>query len=421
MKLTDYVAEFLASQGIKYVFGLTGGAVVHLFDSIDRNPNIKPILTHHEQAAAMAAEGYGRVANNLGAAFVTTGPGGTNAITGVCAAWLDSIPCIYISGQTRIEHTTKDKPIRQLGSQQLHIISLVAPITKYAVMIEDPKMIKYHLQKAAYIAKSGRPGPVWIDIPLNFQWLSIEPDELPGFDSSEMKKEHLTQSQLKKSVEKCYELLVASKRPLIVAGYGIRLAHAEKEFSQFIEKLKIPFVSSWNASDLMPTDNKLYLGRLGISGQRGANLAVQNCDLLLSIGSHLSIPLTGTNYEAFAREAKRIMVDIDPVELGFQTVRVNFSIQSDAKMFLQEMLRQAEQNKIVDINFWIKKISKYKSHNAIPAEWKNQKKYINPYVFIDTLSEELGEDDVIAVDGGGTVLYMSFQAFRVKKGQRLIV
>ena len=182
MKLTDYVIQFLAEQGIEHVFGVTGGAVVHLFDSADRHPGMRPIFTHHEQSAAMAAEAYARMRNGLGAAFVTTGPGGTNAITGVCAAWLDSIPCVYISGQARLAHTTRGRPLRQLGTQQLDIVPLVAPITKYAAMVDDARLIKYHLQRAAWSARSGRPGPVWIDLPLDLQWASIDPETLPGFD-----------------------------------------------------------------------------------------------------------------------------------------------------------------------------------------------------------------------------------------------
>lgn len=418
MKLTDYVAEFLVNDGVKHVFGLTGGAVVHLFDSIDRNPNIRPIFTHHEQAAALAAQAYARVRENIGAALVTTGPGGTNAITGVCAAWLDSIPCIYISGQARIEHTTQGKKIRQLGTQQLDIVPLVAHITKYAVMIDDPNMIKHHLQKGVYLAKTGRPGPVWIDIPLNFQWASIEPDELPNFEPPLIKEKY---TSVEKCIKQCYELITAAKRPLILAGYGIRLAHATNEFKQLIKILKVPFISSWNASDIFPTDNELYIGRPGIAGQRGANLAIQNCDLLLSIGSHLSIQLTGTMYDAFAREAKRIVVDIDPAELENQTVRVDLSIQCDAKKFLEEILKRAGKNKRVDTDWWLKKCLKYKSYNAIPSEWRNQKEYINPYIFIDTLSDELKSKDVIVVDGGGTVVYTVFQAFKVKQGQRLII
>ena len=418
MKLTDYVADYLSRMGIKHVFGVTGGAIAHLFDSVSRLGKIQPIFHHHEQTAAFAAQAYTRITENLGVAFVTTGPGGTNAITGLSAAWLDSIPCLFISGQTRIEHTTHNKPIRQLGAQQLDIISIVKPLTKYAVLIEDPKTIRYHLEKAVYIARTGRPGPVWIDIPLNFQWASIDPDTLSGFKPEGLEK---LDSTLRGDVKECLRFISQAKRPLILAGHGIRLAHATEEFKEFISISKIPFVSSWNASDILPTNHRCYIGRLGIAGQRGANLAVQNCDFLLVIGSHLSIPLSGTRYDVFAREARKMIVDIDPVELTHEAVKVDKRIQSDAKEFLKTILEEMKRDKIPSFNWWQEKCLKFKTYNTIPKEWHKQKQYVNPYVFIDVLSDELGTSDVIVVDGGGTVVYISFQAFRVKRGQRFIL
>lgn len=419
MKLTDFVAKFLKKEGIRHVFGVTGGAVVHLFDSVAKTPGMLPVFTHHEQAAALAAEAYSRVTNNMGACYVTTGPGGTNAITGVCAAWLDSVPCLYISGQTRIEHTTQNKPIRQLGSQQINIVSIVKPITNYAVMVDDPQKIKYYLQKAVYHAKHERPGPVWVDIPLNFQWQSIDPDKLPGFIPPAESGNKYDKRRLKKSIKRCIALLLSAKRPIIIAGYGIRLSHAEKEFKKLIKTLRIPFVSTWNASDYLATDDGLYIGRTGIAGQRGANLAVQNSDLVIAIGSHLSIPITGTNYYAFARDAKKVVVDIDDIELKNHTFPIDVPINCDAKYFVRQILAHVSGAKNID--GWLTKCVEYKAYNKIPLEWEKQKKYVNPYTFIDMLSQELGPKDVIAVDGGGTVLYMSFQALRIKDEQRLIV
>ena len=421
MKLTDFVAEFLANQGIEHVFGLTGGAVVHLFDSLEKHPRIQPIYNHHEQAASFAAEAYSRVTNNLGVAFVTTGPGGTNAITGLLAAHLDSVPCIYVSGQSRFEQTSRGKPVRQIGTQEFDIISLVSNITKYAVMVDDPKNIKYCLQKAVYLARTGRPGPVWIDIPLNFQWTDIQPNELKEFYPDHITEDKTSELYLRKSVEQCFELILKAKRPLIMAGYGIRLSHAETEFKELILKLKVPFVSGWNTRDLLPTNDPLYAGLIGVAGQRGGNLAIQNCDLLLAIGSHLSIGLTGTNFNAFAREAKKVAVDIDPIELDNGNIKVDLKIQCDAKLFLSEIEKLTKKNKELDISFWREKCLKYKSYNSIPKEWWNQKEFVNPYIFIDFLSDQLSSDDVIVVDGGGTALYMSFQALKIKKGQRLIV
>jgi len=421
MKLTDYIAGFLAKEGVRHVFGLTGGGAVHLFDSLDKEPHIRPIFMHHEQAAAFAAEAYARIRNDIGSAIVTTGPGGTNTVTGLLAAWMDSIPCVFISGQARIEHTSRGKPIRQLGSQEFDIVSLVTPITKYAVLLDDPRKIKYHLQKAIYIARSGRPGPVWIDVPLNFQWVQIEPDELEGFDPSEMKKEDPSEKEIDALVETCCELLSRAERPLVLAGHGIRLAQAIEEFRGFIGTLKLPFVSSWNASDLLPTDDPLYAGRIGVAGQRGGNLAVQNCDLLLALGSHLCINLTGTNFEAFAREAKKIMVDIDPVELENRTVKIDLPVQCDVRVFLRKMLEKVSKYRFADVGSWHKKVSKYKAYNSVPSASRSREKFVDPYVFVDALSDELNGDDCIVVDGGGTALYMSFQGSRIKQGQRLIV
>lgn len=421
MKLSDFVAEFLADQGIKHAFGLTGGAVVHLFDSLEKHPRIKPIYNHHEQAASFAAEAYSRITNNLGTAFVTTGPGGTNAITGVLAAHLDSIPCIYVSGQSRLEQTSRGKPVRQIGTQEFDIISLVSNITKYAVTVDNPKNIKYYLQKAVYLAKTGRPGPVWIDIPLDVQWADIQLNELKDFDPEPIKEEKSSEIYLKTSIEQCFELILKAKRPLIMAGNGIRLSNAEEEFKEIVLKLKVPFVSGWNTRDLLPTSDPLYAGLIGVAGQRGGNLAIQNCDLLLVVGSHLCIGLTGTNFNTFARDAKKIMVDIDPIELDNSNITVDHKIQCDTKIFLHKILKLAKKNGELSINFWRNKCLKYKSHNSIPKEWWNQKDFVNPYIFIDFLSDQLSSDDVIVVDGGGTALYMSFQALKIKKGQRLIV
>jgi acetolactate synthase-1/2/3 large subunit len=419
MKLTDYVIDFLVKRGISHVFGLTGGGVVHLFDSADKNPGIQSIFCHHEQAAALAAVAYARINNKLGAAIVTTGPGGTNAITGVLSAWQDSIPCIFISGQARLEHTSHGKPLRQIGTQEFDIVTLIRPITKYAAMVEEPARIRYHLEKAAYLVRAQRPGPVWIDIPLNFQWNSVIPDALEGFDASEAEQSFASAQSIQEWCRQCCKLLAAAKRPLLLAGYGIRLSHGETVFRRFLETLQIPFVSSWTASDIVPTAHPLYAGRLGIAGQRGGNLAVYNCDLLICLGSHLSIPLTGTLFDAFAREAKIVMIDIDKNELDFRTVRIDLPIHCDVKRFLDEMLKLNPAISKESIKQWQEKCLRYKSYNLVPSEWRQPEDYVNGYVFMEFLSDMLECDDIIVVDGGGTVVYTAFQAFKVKEGQRL--
>jgi len=419
MKLTDYIAEFFSNKGVKHVFGLTGGAVVHLFDSVARHPNMEAIFNHHEQAGAFAAEAYAKVTNNIGVAFTTTGPGATNAITGLAAAWLDSVPCVYISGQARISHTTQGKPIRQLGTQQLDIIPVVKSLTKYAVMVEEPSSIRYHLEKAVYLAKSGRPGPVWIDLPLDFQWAEVDPEKLNSFDPLEITC--LLSDVSETEISKCLDMFKNAKRPLILVGYGVRLARAEKELKEFVNKFKIPVLTSWGGADLLSSEYQLNIGRPGIAGQRGANLAIQNCDLLLSIGSHLCIQITGTIYDAFAREAKKIVVDIDEGELDNRQIKIDLPIRSDVKKFLSAMLDQPLPNFEHDLDPWKKMCLKYKNHNMIPKKWYQQEQSVNQYVFIDQLSEMAKPEDVIVVDGGGTNVYISFQTFRIKEGQRMIL
>lgn len=419
MKLTDYVAEFLKSRGVGYVFGVTGGAVVHLFDSVMRRGDMQAVFAHHEQAAAFAAQAYARIANGLGAAMVTTGPGGTNALSGVTAAWLDSIPCIYISGQTRLAHTSAGTGVRQIGTQELDIIRIVESVTKYAVMLRDPSMIRYELEKAVHLAMTGRPGPVWLDIPLDFQWAQLDPDSLQSFvpppDNDGQRN-----SPLLSDVSTCLTLLEKSERPLVLVGNGVRLAHAEQELVQFLDRFNVPFVATWNASDMVPSEDERCVGRPGLFGQRGANLAVQNCDCLISIGSHLSIPVTGTMFSSFAREAKIVIVDVDRAELDHRTVRADVLIQSDAREFLRAMLHGAGGGELHISEAWRQTCSDYRRiHNSVKNR-KSIRGYVDPYRFMDVLSDLL-DNDIIVVDGGGTVNQVAFQALRTKLGQRLMI
>ncbi|MFM6173526.1 MAG: thiamine pyrophosphate-binding protein [Sphaerospermopsis kisseleviana] len=418
MKVSDFIVDFLARQGVTHVFGLTGGAVVHMFDSAARSGKVAPVFTHHEQAASFAAEGYARIHGGLGAAMVTTGPGGTNAITGLAAAWLDSIPCIFISGQVRLGLTGRGYNVRQVGPQHLDIVPIVSSITKYAVMVDDIRNIKYELQKAAHIAQTGRPGPVWVDIPLDMQWSSIEPDELPDYVplvTDEPAKPRCSASE----IDQVVALLCKARRPIILAGYGVRLAGAESEFRSMIDRLQVPFLTTWNVADLIASDHPLNAGRPGIFGQRGANLAMQNCDLILSLGSHLSVSLTSMRFRDFARDAKVVMVDIDRGELEHRTVRVDLSIQSDAKDFMQQMLERLPVGPLAQISAWREKVVGYKNrYNSFPSSWAARERFVHPYVFMDRLSDELDGNDIVVVDGGGTIDQVAFQAFRVKQGQR---
>ncbi|MFZ5796775.1 MAG: thiamine pyrophosphate-binding protein, partial [Pseudomonadota bacterium] len=316
MKLSTWVAERLAMHGLRHVFMLTGGGAMHLNHALGTHPALETVFTHHEQALAMAAEAYYRLTNRLAVVNVTSGPGGTNAITGVYGAWVDSIGMLVLSGQVKNETTVRSTglPLRQFGDQELDIEELVRPITKYAVMVTDPGTIRYHLEKALYLATSGRPGPVWLDIPLDVQAAPIDPDTLPGFDPAEL-DEPWKHADLAATATTILEKLQAAERPVVFAGGGVRLSGAYAAFLALIERLGVPVVTGWNAHDVLWNAHPLYAGRPGTVGDRGGNMVTQSADLLLVLGSRLNIRQVSYNWKTFARGAYKIWVDIDPVEL----------------------------------------------------------------------------------------------------------
>ncbi len=415
IKLSDYVISFLEKKGIKNVFLVSGGNLMHLLESIRVNKNMNYICNHHEQASAMAAEGYSKMTGKTGFAMVTSGPGGTNAVTGVAGAWIDSNPMIVVSGQSYLSQTIGNSGLRQLGVQEINIVDIIRPITKYAVMLKDPKKIKYHLQKALHIANSERPGPVWIDIPINLQMAMIEEKELENFIPKEIKKEDLF---LKEKVKEVIGLIKNSKRPIIILGNGVRLSHAEKEFFELADSLSIPIVTTRNANDLIWNDHELYAGRIGSFGQRSSNLAVQNSDLILSIGSRIALAVTGWAYNDFARESKKVVVDIDSSELKKPIIKPDIAIKSDAKEFISEMLLQTENLELENLDLWKKKIKEWKEKYPVCLPRYKNEKEVNTYYFAEILSGELKEEDVVVTDMG-----MSFQCvmqgLKLKKGQRL--
>lgn len=418
VKISDYIFSTIADLGVKDVFAVSGGGAMHLVDSLGKNESLNYIATLHEQAAAMAAESYARISGTPGVALVTSGPGGTNALTGVCGAWIDSIPTIFISGQVTSDTLIGDTGLRQFGIQESNIVELVKPVTKYAVTVCDPFQIKYHLQKAIYLATNGRPGPVWLDIPLDVQSKVVDISTLPSFDPV---KEGVDEKfgDLKRDVARCVELLKSSSRPVLIIGYGVRLAKAEIEILKLIEKLNIPVVSSWTASDLLPTDSPIYVGRSGIMGDRAGNFAVQNSDFLLIIGSRMSIPQVGYNYKQFARGAKKVMVDVDDVELKKPSLKLDMAIKSDAKDFILAMLNYMGQNSLdMDMSSWREKCSYWKAkYPIVLPEYKAVNEKVNSFYFVDVLSEKLGNDAIVVTDMG-TSFTCTMQAFRTKKGQR---
>jgi acetolactate synthase I/II/III large subunit len=417
MKVSDYIFSELAALGIKDVFTVSGGAAMHLLDSLGTNKDINHVSTHHEQAAAMAAEGNARITGKPGVALVTSGPGGTNAVTGVCGAWIDSIPTIFLSGQVTSNTLIEGTGLRQFGIQESDIVSMVKSVTKYAVVLKDPNQVKYHLQKAIYLARAGRPGPVWLDIPLDIQSKHIIPEDCPSFEPEEQRIPEI--NCLKEQVENCIELLKNSQRPVLISGYGIRLAKGEIEFLQLIEKLGIPVISSWTTSDLIPSSHELSIGRSGIFGDRGGNFTVQNSDLVLSIGSRLSVPQVGYNFPLFARAAKKIIVDIDSAELNKPSLKPDLPIKADAKEFMFEMLAQLENAQPFEISDWLKRCQDWKSkYPVVLPEYKECKDAVNSFYFVQTLSEKLDEKAVIVTDMG-TSFTCTMQTFKTKLGQRL--
>lgn len=419
MKLTDYLVRYLVEQKVNKVFLITGGACAHIVDSLGKNKKISYVCMQHEQAAAMAADAYARVTKNIGVAVATSGPGATNLITGVCCSYFDSIPTLMITGQVNLWETKGERNIRQLGFQETDIIDIVRPITKFAALVKEPAKIKYYLDKAIYIAKSGRPGPVWLDIPMNVQHADIDPDKLENFDPKELGSEKES-TLLTSSIVSTISKIRISKRPVIIAGAGIKLGRAEKEFLELIDKLQIPVVSTWSGIDILPYDHPLYIGQFGVYGNRAANFAVQNADLILSLGSRLDTRQTGGSPKTFAREAVKIVIDIDEGELNKAWVVADIPINANVKDFLTEL------NLIIDTSVAFPDFSDWHStclrwkekYTAVIPEYNDQKGSVNSYVFIDALSKMLPSNSIIIPDQGGNLTW-TIQGFKVKTGHRL--
>ena len=420
MRVVDYVAEFIYSRlHLKKVYMLTGGGAMFLNDGIAKHPHLAAVCNHHEQACAMAAVAHAKYTNGFGVAISTSGCGSTNTITGVLDAWQDNTTCLFISGQVKSKETTRNAvtPLRQFGIQEADIISIVEPITKYSVMINDPNEIAYHLEKACFIAKSGRPGPVWIDIPLNVQGAIIDTDKLKHFDPKEY-KENFKINPDNKDITAIKELLKQSERPIILAGNGIRLSDSIKELNEFINQYRIPVVSSYLAIDLISYDNPLYAGVVGIKGDRAANFAMQNADLVIAIGNRLSVGVTGFEYKLFAREAKLVVIDIDPKEHKKNTVDIDLFINADAKKFLQYLDKEDLSIKINDD--WQDRISQWKNKWATSkTAYTSDNDTINKYSFMQHLNRYLKDDSVVVSDAG-SAYYVVPQSLTITKNQRYI-
>jgi acetolactate synthase-1/2/3 large subunit len=420
MKLSDYVFQFIAQHGVRHVFMVAGGGAMHLNDSAGHCPGIEYVCNLHEQAAAMAAETYAKHNENLGVALVTSGPGGTNAITGTAGAWLDSTPCLFISGQVKRSDMTGDTGVRQMGVQELDIVSIVKPITKYAITLMEPNDIRYHLEKAEYLAKTGRPGPVWIDIPLDVQASQIDPATLKSFDPHELPP-MATAENLSAQAAQTVDLLNAAERPVLLIGNGVRLAGARQEMHELIQRLGVPVLLTWLAHDLLPDAHELLVGRPGPVAPRGPNFALQNSDWLLTIGARLDMVLTGYSHDRFARAANKIMVDIDPTEIRKMKTPVAVPVCADAKTFIQALLQQSDRIVRRDRSDWMTRCREWKTKYPVVLPEYRAQKLVSTYVLADALSEELANDDVIVSGSSGASIEIFLLTFRVKEGQRVLV
>lgn len=410
MNVSEYIMERLADAGVEKIFMVSGGGGMFLIEALGNNPRIQHVSNHHEQASVMAAEGYQRATRNLGVALVTTGPAATNALTGVCCAWNDSIPMMILSGQAKTPTLIGDTGMRQRGTHEVNITPIVAPVTKYAVTIKDVKEVRYHFEKALYLAKNGRPGPVWLDIPLDIQSAEINPAELKGYEPEKVTYD------LK--LDKLYALLKEAKRPLILAGQGLKLSKTEEIFLNIAEKYNIPVVTPKNGFDMIWEEHPMLAGRIGINGQRAGNLAVQNADFLLILGARLPLVTVGYETELFAPNAKKVIIDCDKAQLKHCWIHTDLQIEADLKEFMPALeLKLKNEDYNYNSDFWVKKVQGYRTkYPTVTKDVIKQKKYVDSYFFFERLSHYMNPDDVLVTDQGAT-FYSITTAFKVKKGQ----
>ncbi|MBZ0105897.1 MAG: thiamine pyrophosphate-binding protein [Sulfuricella denitrificans] len=418
-RVADFIADFVAELGVRHVFLLPGGGAMYLMDAAGKCPELEAVACLHEQAAAISAEAYARINENIGVAMVTTGPGATNAITAVAGAWIESVPLMIISGQVKRSDMLRGAPLRQKGVQEVDIVRIVESITKYAVTVERPEDIRIEMERAAYLARSGRAGPVWIDVPLDVQGAPVEPANLPHWKKEVHGTAHVGFSG---EVERLQALLAKAERPLLMAGHGVRLAGGAALFRELAEKLDIPVVTTWNALDLLPYDHPLLVGRPGAVALRAPNFAVQNCDLLISIGSRLDNIITAYNPRGFARGAKKVVVDVDRNEIEKLDMDIALALEADAKSFLTAWLDVKAPPACPDWTAWKDRCTdwkrRYPVNDGAPFPSSGP---ISHYQLMDALSEAIPENTTISTGSSGLAVEAFYTIFRNKPGQRVFL
>ena len=423
MKLSDWVFRFVAGLGVKHVFEVTGGGAMHLNDSLGQCKEIEYICTLHEQAAAMAAESYAKIANDIGVCLVTTGPGGTNALTGVAGAWLDSTPMLVISGQVKRADLKGNTGVRQMGVQEVDVVAMATPITKYAVTVLEPNDIRFHMEQAVHLARTGRPGPVWVDIPLDVQGAMVDENALRPFTpASAAQPASIPPLELAAAVSRTITLLNAAERPVLFIGNGVRLANARAEMRALIERLGIPVLTTWPAHDMVPDDHPLMIGRPGPVAPRGANFALQNSDFLLSLGARLDLVVTGYAPQNFARAAQKVMVDIDAAELRKMHGTIQLPVCADVKEFILEMTRQFGDVRQRDRATWDARCHEWKTkYPVVLPEYRGLDTGVSTYVLAEAISNASAADDVIVSGSSGAGIEIFCLAATLKEGQRIFL
>jgi acetolactate synthase-1/2/3 large subunit len=422
IKVSDYIAGFVASLGIKHAFAITGGASIHMIHSLAERSDIDFVCPHHEQAGAMAADAYARISGGLGCAIATSGPGATNLITGISCSWFDSVPVLYLTGQVARFRFKGDTGVRQMGFQETDIVNMVKPITKYSVLVERAEDLRYELEKAVHIAQQGRPGPVLVDIPDDLQREMVEPASLRGYRSEDESAAAVKKMPDDGQVERCLELLRGARRPVLVLGFGVRLSGAAPLVEKLIDRLGIPVCPSWAAADMVPAESPLLAGTFGTHGVRAGNFTVQNADFILSIGARLSTRETGSPLTSWAREARTVIVDVDAAELRkFPAFGkpLDLAIEADARLFIERLLDRTADARLPSHGEWIQRVDDWRRRYPVCLPEYREQAAANPYVFVETLSRHLHDDDVIVVDTGCAVAWM-MQGFQFKRGQRLL-